>query len=45
MVAREQRRNDTSLMNLDGVIMYVSASADQGVVGSDTRLPLEHTRR
>jgi len=25
-------------MNLDGLLMYVSSSAEQGVVGSDTRL-------
>jgi hypothetical protein len=25
-------------MNLDGMAMYVSSTADQGVVGSDTRL-------
>ena len=27
-------------MNLDGLVMYVSSSAEQGVVGSDTRLHL-----
>ena len=30
-------------MNLDGMVMYVSSTAEQGVVGSDTRLHLRQT--
>jgi hypothetical protein len=30
--------NPRSIVNLDGVRMYVSATAERGVVGSDTRI-------